>query len=122
MTKGKGTWIQAFKRENPNRTKWTPKSSDRTCSLHFVDGIPTKANPLPTMHLGYDTKRQKNRRPLFKYPLPTKKTRAEEGEMEIGSINNEVNQIESTTKSYSSAVLDYHSYCWQKDTQMSSLC
>ena len=32
--------------------KWTPKSSDMICSLHFVDGIPTKANPLPTMHMG----------------------------------------------------------------------
>ena len=38
-------WIQALKRENPNRTKWTPESSDRICFLHFVDGIPTKENP-----------------------------------------------------------------------------
>ena len=38
-------WIQALKRENPNRTKWTPESSDRICFLHFVDGIPTKKNP-----------------------------------------------------------------------------
>ena len=45
MTKGKererererDEWIQALKRENPNRTKWTPKSSDRICSLHFAD-------------------------------------------------------------------------------------
>ena len=72
------------------QTKWTPKSSDRICSLHFVDGIPTKANPLPTMHIGFDTKRQKTRSPLFKQPLPRKKTRAEEGEMEIGIINNVV--------------------------------
>ena len=83
--------------KNPNRTKWTPKRSHRICSLHFVDGIPTKANPLSTMHMDYDTKRQKTRRPLFKHPLPVKKTRVEEGEMEIGIINNEVNQTESTT-------------------------
>ena len=38
-------WIQAFKRENPSRTKWNLTSSDRICSLHFVDGIPTNANP-----------------------------------------------------------------------------
>ena len=49
------------------------------------------------MHMDYDTKRQKTRRPLFKHPLPVKKTRVEEGEMEIGIINNEVNQTESTT-------------------------
>ena len=57
MTKGKerererDAWIQALKRENQNRTNWTPKSSDKICSLHFVDGIPTKANPLPTMKI-----------------------------------------------------------------------
>ena len=33
--------------------------------------------------------------------------------MEIGIINNEVNQIESTTKLSLSVILDYHSYCWQ---------
>ena len=75
MTKGKerDAQIQALKRVNPNRRKWTPKRSDRNCSLHFVDGIPAKANPLPTMHMGYDTKRQKTRRPLFKHPLPAKR-------------------------------------------------
>ena len=75
MTKGKerDAWIQALKRENPNRTKWTPKNNDRICSLYFVDGIPTKTNPFLTMHLGYDRKRQKNRRSLFKHPLPAKK-------------------------------------------------
>ena len=51
MTKGKerNALIQALKRENTNRTKWTPKGSDKISSLHFVDGIPTKANSLPTM-------------------------------------------------------------------------
>ena len=124
MTKGnkRDAWIQAPNQKNPNRTKWIPKSSDRICSLHFVDGIPTKANPLPTMHMGYDTKRQKTRRPLFKHPLPAKKTRVEQGEMEIGIINNEVNQIESTTKLSSSVVLDDHSYCWLKDTPKCLAC
>ena len=115
-------WVQALKRENPNRTKWTPKSSDRICSLHFVDEIPIKANPLPTMNMGYDTKGQKFRHPLFKHPLPAKKTQAEEGEMEIEIINNEVNQIELTTKLSSSVVLDDHSYCWQKDTPKCQTC
>ena len=76
MTKGKerDAWIQALKRRNPSRTKWTPKTSDRICSLHFVDGIPTKENPSPTMHMDYDTKRHKTRCPHFKHPLPAKKT------------------------------------------------
>ena len=69
-------------------TNGLQKNSDRISSLYFVDGIPTKANPFPTMHMGYVTKRRKTRRPLFKQTLPTKKIRAEEGEMEIGINNN----------------------------------
>ena len=59
MSKGKerDLWTQALKRKNLSRAKWTPKSSDRICSLHFVDGISAKANPLTTKHMGYDTKR-----------------------------------------------------------------
>ena len=38
------------------------------------------------MHKGYDTKRQNNRRPLIKHPLPAKKARVEEDEMEIVTI------------------------------------
>ena len=64
-------------------------------------------------------KDKKTRPPLFKYPLIAKKTRAEEGEMEIGIINNEVNQLDSTNKLSPPLVLDDHSYCWQKDTQNS---
>ena len=44
--------MNGFKLSNEKiQTKSTPKSSDRICSLHFVDGIPTKANPLPTMKI-----------------------------------------------------------------------
>ena len=89
MTRGKerDSWIQSLKQENPNRTKWYSKIRDRIASLHFVDALPTKVNPLPAMHKGYDTKSQNNRRPLIKHPLPAKKARAEEGEMEIGISN-----------------------------------
>ena len=68
------------------QNKWNSNSSDRIGSLHFVDGLPTKVNPLPTMHKGYDTKRKNNRRPLIKHPLPAKKARVEEDEMEIVTI------------------------------------
>ena len=72
--------------------------------------------------MGYDTKSKKKRRPLFKHLLPAKKTRAEEGEMEVGIINNEVNQIESTTKFSLSVVLDDHYYWLQKDTSKCPAC
>ena len=68
------------------------------------------------MDMDYDTKRQKTRRPLNKHPLPAKQTGTEEGEIEIGIINNEVNRNESITKLSSSSILDDHSYCWQKYT------
>ena len=42
--------------------------------------------------------------------------------METEIINNEVNQIESTTKLSSSVVLNDHSYCWEKDTPKSLAC
>ena len=35
-------------------SKWLPKPSDRVCSDHFIDQIPTEAHPDPTLHLGYD--------------------------------------------------------------------
>ena len=50
------------------------------------------------------------------------KTRAEEGEMEIGVINNKVNQTEPTAKLSSSVVLDDQSYCWLKDTPKCLAC
>ena len=70
MTKDKerDAWIQAFKRENPSRTKWNPTSSDRICSLHFVDGIPTNANHA----YGLRTTRNKNPTPSFQTPITNK--------------------------------------------------
>ena len=77
---------------------------------------------MPNIHIGYDTRRQKTRRALFKHPLAllSKKTRVEEGEMETEIINSEVNQTESTIRLSSSVVLDDHSCCWQKGTQNAS--
>ena len=42
--------------------------------------------------------------------------------MEIGIINNEVNQTESTTKLSSSVVLDDHSWYWMKDATKCQAC
>ena len=63
-----------------------PKNSDRICSLHFVDGIPTKANPLPTIHVGYNTKREKARHSLLKHPLPAKKIRVKKVKSKLESL------------------------------------
>ena len=47
-------WIKALKRENKDKTARLPGYSNRVCSIHFIDGIPTAANPVPTLHLGYE--------------------------------------------------------------------
>lgn len=63
-------WIQKLKRQTAKKTLWKPLESDRVCSEHFVDGIPTCENPHPTLKLGYDTaKPNLKRRELFRQPL-----------------------------------------------------
>ena len=44
-------WIRAVNRVSEKKTKWEPGSSDRICSAHFVDGIPTPLNPDPSIKL-----------------------------------------------------------------------
>ena len=66
-------WIKNMKRENANKSIWKPKESDRVCSVHFADGVPTNANPDPTLHLGYETTGKNTRRHLFRQPIPCKK-------------------------------------------------
>ena len=46
--------IKVLKRENKDKTAWLPRNSDRVCSIRFIDDIPTAANPVPTLHLGYE--------------------------------------------------------------------
>ena len=46
-------WITLLKRQNFNKTPWKSCSSDRVCSEHFVDGIPSEQNPNLTLKLGY---------------------------------------------------------------------
>ncbi|XP_065679885.1 uncharacterized protein LOC136094187 [Hydra vulgaris] len=36
--------------KDKNKKKWNPCNSDRLCSMHFVDGTPTIANPDPTLN------------------------------------------------------------------------
>lgn len=75
-------WTNAMKREKSDKSKWEPKSSDRVCSIHFVDGVPTAANPDPTLKLGYETPIRKPRRELYRKPLPPKKLKLCSSDME----------------------------------------
>ena len=51
---------------------WQPAPSDPVCSFHFVDGLATDENPIPTLFLGYESKEKKSRRTLFRKPLEKK--------------------------------------------------
>ena len=51
------------------KRSWQPAPSDRVCSIHFVDGLATDENPIPTLFLGYENKEKKSRRTLFRKPL-----------------------------------------------------
>ena len=41
---------------------WQPAPSHRVCSIHFVDGLATDKNPIPTLFLVYESKKKKLRR------------------------------------------------------------
>ena len=64
-------WLKLLKREGKKKgTMWMPGKSDRVCSEHFVDKVPTCQNPNPVLNMGYDQPpKKKPRRTLFKVPL-----------------------------------------------------
>ena len=67
------SWIRSLNRETKCRKPWKPCSSDRICSDHFVDGIPTESNPDPTLKLGFEAlPRPMPRRALLKVPIEKK--------------------------------------------------
>jgi len=63
----KKEWISLLKRQTEKKTAWIPCGSDRVCSQHFIDGMPTVSNPNPTLNLGYNNLQSKpKRRVLFR--------------------------------------------------------
>ena len=69
----KERWIRCVKRVSKEKRPWYPYRSDRVCSEHFVDGIPTEKNPDPTVNMGYELPKQPTpRRSLVKQQLPKK--------------------------------------------------
>jgi len=49
-------WVNLLKREAQNKKEWEPRPSDRVCSEHFIDKMPTEKQTNPTLNLGYDRK------------------------------------------------------------------
>ena len=69
-SKARKNWILALRRVDKDNKAWKPCSSDRVCSKHFVDGVPTPSNPDPTVDLDYKQPKKKCRRVLFRKPIP----------------------------------------------------
>ncbi|KAK6168589.1 hypothetical protein SNE40_019789 [Patella caerulea] len=59
---GRQKWTSIVNRKKGNKI-WHPTSDSRVCSVHFADGNPTAANPYPSLHLGYETRREIKARP-----------------------------------------------------------
>ena len=90
-------WIRCVKRVTKDKKPWYPCSSDRVCSEHFVDGIPTEKNPDPSLKMGYELPEQPtSRRSLVKQPLAKKPKVAASS-----SICNEGQELETASDSSS---------------------
>ncbi|XP_070560942.1 uncharacterized protein [Ptychodera flava] len=59
-------WLQLIKRAPP----FSVSDNTRVCDLHFLDGAPSKSNPLPMLKMGHDIKVTHERRPIIRSSLP----------------------------------------------------
>ena len=95
------------------------------CSIHFIDGIPTAANPVPTLHLGYEKEVPKSRRELFRQPLQ-KKRKTEKNQQILTDTkencsNDEIN-IDCGCENTSSIIATEHSYCKLESANVCLTC
>ncbi|XP_057310236.1 uncharacterized protein LOC130648217 [Hydractinia symbiolongicarpus] len=88
-------WIKLIKREGHNKSKWTPAGSDRVCSFHFADGVPTAANPDPTLNMGYELLQKRPRRELFRSGVVPncKKKKLLNEEVDEAVVNDNVDNV-----------------------------
>ena len=105
----------ALKRENKDKTAWLPRNSDRVCSIYFTDGIPIAANPVPTLHLGYEKEVPKSRRELFRQSLQKKRKSEKNQQTLIDTTENcskdEINIDCGCENTSSSIIFTEHLYC-----------
>ena len=56
---------------------WSANPQDKICSLHFVDGMPTPANPLPTINMAPNvevlTTKKQRKASMIRSPVVPKK-------------------------------------------------
>ena len=114
-------WISRMKRETAKKLPWTPRPSDRVCSEHFVDGIPTPENPFPFLKLGYSAQEKPKRREIIKHKL--KISQGESSTTTSSALDSSalLSPPQSPAphlhrqKSPQREVIDEHSYCTKED-------
>lgn len=114
-------WINALKRDNVDRKPWEPTESDRVCSKHFQDGEPSLEHPVPSLFLGYNTKKVKERRQIRRRSLPENDNLNVDDN--INNSNNNDNNEESPEQNIPKhdAIIE-HSYCKTDDSVVCLPC
>ena len=105
-------WIKALKRENKDKTAWLHGYSDRVCSVHFIDGIPTAANPVPTLRL---RKRSSKIQERVVLPAAPKERKTEKDQQTLTdtteNCSNDKININCGCENTSSIIAIKHLYC-----------
>ena len=112
---------EGLKKENKDKTAWLPGTSDRGYSIHFIGGIPTAANQVPTLHLGFEKEAPKSRRELFSQPLQKKRKTEKNQQILIDTTENcssdEIN-IDCGCENTRSIIATEHSCCKLKSANV----
>ena len=114
-------WIKALNRINKDNSLWQPTQDDRVCSEHFVDGIPTPANPLPSLKLGYERHStvSKPRRELVRYEAPQCKKKMKPLEDVSGP---EVVEVANNDNDVAIGLNADHTYCKTDESRRCAGC
>ena len=123
-------WIKLLKRQNADKSSWKPCASDRVCSEHFVDQIPTVENPDPTINLGYEIYVPSSRRELFRHAVPHKKRKIDQENQPACSssittpqfVRSTIVPVSSQQQPSFTPIVSDHSYCKESEDQQCPAC
>ncbi|KAG7464674.1 hypothetical protein MATL_G00167940 [Megalops atlanticus] len=84
-------WIK-----NINRKDFVPNNNSTVCGIHFLDGKPTKENPYPVLHMGYECHDLR----IYRNASPLSSIHSDQGEMPSScvAINCSVERSPDTLK------------------------
>ena len=115
-------WVELLRRESCSKGKWEPATSDRVCSLHFVDVCPSAKNPYPTVNIGYENKNKvKPRRIIKKFPLEKEVEPSEPASSDVDMLPSD-NAAMNVDEDVSSTILAEHSYAATSATKPCDSC